>query len=70
MDNVLAQADTMRSIPASQCEAEALQLCRSGRRSDVGTNTGAQEQNNTLVTLKGKTGHIKLYKCDFPLQPT
>lgn len=33
MDNV----DTMRSIPASQCEGEAVQLCRSGRRSDVST---------------------------------
>lgn len=32
-------ADTVRSIRASQCEGEELQLCRSGRRSDVSTNT-------------------------------
>lgn len=56
MDNV----DTMLSIPASQCEGEAPRLCRSGRSSDVSTNTRAQ-QNNTLVTrTKEKTGHTKL----------
>lgn len=56
MDNV----DTMRSIPASQCEGEAPRLCRSGRRSDVSTNTRAHKSNTTqhighLNKGKGRT---------------
>lgn len=48
MDNV----DTMRSIPASQCEGEAPRLCRSGRRSDVSTNTRAHQSNTTRWSLE------------------
>lgn len=43
MDNV----DTMRSIPASQCEGEAVQVRQEIRCQHQ--HQSAQEQNNTLV---------------------
>lgn len=64
MENVLALS-TMRSIGASHCEGEELQLCRSGRRSDVSANTREHKGKIKWLSLeelekKENTGAIKL----------